>query len=446
MQLYKKFYTKREAKNMLESQSNEFAIIENPEFIHPNYEILPMAFKLNAPLNDLKAVLMDMDGTTTSMENLSIYSLEFMIRKMSGKIKQEDWRGLDQMIDYPNIIGNSTTKHVEYLVIKYSGFFDYKKIIEIFIYSSLWILSLSKNDRIKEEVKLNLTHFNLHNIIPSIDPNKNLLIETKEIISRSNIGFSKLSNRDLVKIGVVIFYQKYHELLDRIEKGESNNLSDELLSNTNNQLIDPAPNVFILLALIKGWLGEEIKTLIPRLVSDYEKKSGVKFQGNLSLVEENLLSLSRKFEQNSLKIALVTSSTSYEVNIIMKEVFRKICLEIDNYNLSERKKEFLKKKFSDFNNIYNSIVTANDSNEIRLKPHRDLYSIALNTLGISKNFFDQVIGFEDSESGTIAIRAAGVGMCIAVPLAETAGHNFEAATYICKAGFAQVLLDYNLFI
>jgi beta-phosphoglucomutase-like phosphatase (HAD superfamily) len=82
---------------------------------------------------------------------------------------------------------------------------------------------------------------------------------------------------------------------------------------------------------------------------------------------------------------------------------------------------------------------------MRLKPHRDLYSIALHKLNISKTGFDNVIGFEDSESGTIAIRAAGISKCIALPFSETSGHNFEAATHICNGGLPEVLFEHNLF-
>lgn len=64
--------------------------------------------------------------------------------------------------------------------------------------------------------------------------------------------------------------------------------------------------------------------------------------------------------------------------------------------------------------FYDAFITATDSNEIRLKPHRDLYSIALNQMGIASKDFNKVLGLEDSESGTFAIRAAGVGLCCAV--------------------------------
>ena len=92
------------------------------------------------------------------------------------------------------------------------------------------------------------------------------------------------------------------------------------------------------------------------------------------------------------------------------------------------------------------MITASDSNEIRLKPHRDLYSIALHKLGVPKNKFKHVIGFEDSESGSIAIRAAGIGLSVAVPFAQTSGHNMNTAAYICKNGLPEVILKHNLFL
>ena len=103
-------------------------------------------------------------------------------------------------------------------------------------------------------------------------------------------------------------------------------------------------------------------------------------------------------------------------------------------------------KFETYQKYYDGFVTASDSNEIRLKPHRDLYSIALHKLAVPKNDFNKVIGFEDSESGTIAIRAAGIGRAVAVPFAKTEGHNLDAASYISKGGLPEIILKQNLFL
>ena len=96
--------------------------------------------------------------------------------------------------------------------------------------------------------------------------------------------------------------------------------------------------------------------------------------------------------------------------------------------------------------VYDAVITASDSSEIRLKPHRDLYSIALHAVGVAPVDFNKVVGFEDSESGTIAIRAAGVGLCVAVPFSDTAGHDFAAAAHVLPGGLPQAILQHNLFL
>ncbi|HSL89263.1 MAG TPA: hypothetical protein VK870_08175, partial [Ignavibacteriaceae bacterium] len=136
----------------------------------------------------------------------------------------------------------------------------------------------------------------------------------------------------------------------------------------------------------------------------------------------------------------------YEADIVLREVFKIIYTKLDKMISESDEKTKLLKRFNNYRNYYDAIVTASDSNEIRLKPHRDLYSIALYKLNVPREKFTQVVGFEDSESGTIAIRAAGIGLSIAVPFAETSGHNLKAATYICKSGLPEVILKHNLFL
>ena len=129
----------------------------------------------------------------------------------------------------------------------------------------------------------------------------------------------------------------------------------------------------------------------------------------------------------------------------MTEVFRVLQKQVENWNISKSKKELILDKFSDYKNVYDGFVTASDSSEIRLKPHRDLYSIALHQLGIPKEQFNQVVGFEDSESGTIAIRAAGIGLCVAVPFSDTQHHDLSTAAYVLKGGLPEAMVKYNLF-
>ncbi len=220
----------------------------------------------------------------------------------------------------------------------------------------------------------------------------------------------------------------------------------EIFGDSSKQLISPMPGVFVFLSLIKGWLNDGVTKFSEVLIEDYKIKSGNIFNGNTDKVNESLGKLSRFFKSNPLKVGVVTSSIFYEADIVMTEVFKSLTNQIDELKLSNEKNDFLKEKFSQYNNVYDSFVTASDSSEIRLKPHRDLYSIALHQLGISKSNFDKVIGFEDSESGTVSIRAAGIGLCIAVPFAQTSGHNLQAASFVCNGGLPETILDKNIFL
>ena len=104
----KKFANKDEVYSYLSDTSGEFAIVKNPEYLYPQFEIFPLAEKIQSPRNRISGIVMDMDGTTTTTETLCIHSLEHMVRQLMGE-NGEKWEGLDKLQDYPNIIGNSTT-------------------------------------------------------------------------------------------------------------------------------------------------------------------------------------------------------------------------------------------------------------------------------------------------------------------------------------------------
>lgn len=453
----KKIITNKEALELLDRPGREYAVVKNPEYIHPDFEIYPLALKSRGNLPELSAVLMDMDGTTTTTEELCIHSLEFMIRKMSGRLDKTHWAGLDHNSDYPHIIGNSTTKHVEFLINKYSSSFQRDEIIKSFLYAAVWTLAAGQDKQRKEEVRANLNILNVGHILAD-EKYLNLTASelsdpsVKEEISEYFFNkyqkcFKETGYSELVRIGIDVYYQRYHEILERIKKGESRQISIELFNDSEKHLIEPMPGVEVFLPLIKGWLGNNIRELYDYLTDAYMTKCGKTFDTcSREEIIENLAGLSSRFAANPLKIAIVTSSIFYEADIVIGEVFKVIRSRIEKMNLAESIKSVLKSKFENYREYYDSVVTASDSNEIRLKPHRDLYSIALNQLGIPREKFSAVAGFEDSESGTIAIRAAGIGLCIAVPFAQTTGHNFEAASFICRGGLPEVLLMNNLFL
>ncbi len=452
----KKFLNKKAATNLLSNLGNEFVVIQNPSYIHPGYEVIPLAAKLYKPSKKIAAAVMDMDGTTTTTEELCIHSLEFMVRKITRRMNKSVWIGFDHEKDYPHIIGNSTTKHVEYLIRTYQPFIKIDEVKKSFIFAALWTLIIGKDESRKEEIKINLHGLGCSDLLSddtflNLTKSKKVLKDFEDSLDYFQKKYTpKLkvdSQTKVVRAGIDIYYQRYHEILLEITKGKSSKLAEELLGDKNKHLIEPLPGVGIFLALTKGLLGNEAGKLSSLIIHHYHLKNPkAKDKFNEREVERKLLKLSRYFSANPLKVGVVTSSIFYEANIVLTEVFRILKQEVKQWNISSSRKQMIIDKFETYQTYYDGFVTASDSNEIRLKPHRDLYSIALHKLAVPKNDFDKVIGFEDSESGTIAIRAAGIGRAVAVPFAKTEGHNLDAASYISQGGLPEIILKQNLFL
>lgn len=452
----KKFINKKEAKSLIAKLGDEFAVVKNPVYIHPEYELYTLAKKIKST-DKLVAAVMDMDGTTTTTELLCIHSLEFMIKKFSGRIDSRSWKGLNHKEDYPHIIGNSTTKHVEYLITKYSKSFKKNEVIKSFLFAAAWTLIFGKDNQRKSEVVLNLKSYNCQSMIDDeylkkFNKLSALLDEEKEqlteyLFNKYKINFSSFGFNDYVRLGIDVYYQRYHEILERIRLGESKFIAEELFGDPHKHLIEAMPGIPVMLPMIKGLIAENHDLFFDYLLKAYEQKTGKAYNPNNSeKAKKNFIKLCQNFQSAPIKTAIVTSSIFYEADIVLREVFKVISNELNNLIPDSSFKKNLLQKFSDYNFYYDAVVTANDSSEIRLKPHRDLYSIALFKLNIPKEDFNKVIGFEDSESGTIAIRAAGIGLSVAVPFAETSGHNLKAATYVCIGGLPEVILKHNLFI
>ena len=430
---------------------DEFVIIENPNYVHPEFEICPLAPKITKKRERLVAIVQDMDGTTTTTENLCLYSLETMVRKISGRLSNDQWSGLDRERDYPHIIGNSTTKHVEFLVRKYRDFIDRQSFQKAFLRAAWLTLAGGRDEKRKQEVHADLKYFKCNNILTDeniaswrneINAKKQLFVPGKiEQLIDDHSGLMEFNSfSDQVRAAIDIYYQIYHEILFKIEKNTLHDLYD-ITPDKSKNLISPMPGVGIFLATVKGWLGEDAALFYEELCNSISDHQIDPVDAKIRLTK-----LGRHFQQHPLKIAIVTSSIIYEAHIVLSEVFRIIREEMQNWRLPQDRKEHLIRLFSDYKRVVDCVITASDSSEIRLKPHHDLYSLALHQLGIQKQDFDKVIGFEDSESGTIAIRAAGIGLCVAVPFADTEGHHLEHASYILRGGLPEAMVVHQLFL
>lgn len=420
----------------------EIAVVKNPSYVFPPEDFYPLAPRISE-LDEIKAVLTDMDGTTTTTEELCIYSLEQMVRRASGKTDKLDWKGLDETWDYPNIIGNSTTNHVEYLLRTYKSLVKPDCLKKEFLLAAHWTLTKGMDPIRRREVEENLAICGLKEAVGDIEAGiteKSLLEKYTERLP--NPGFN-----EQVAWGIDIYYQEYHQILKRLSEGESKSVKQQVFGTelSTKNLIAPMPGMPIFIPLIKGWLGPDVRLLLPELLGHISEDE-LELFGTREEIENRLVKLAENFVKHPASLALVTSSVFYEAKIVITELLRVMSEFIAGTPLPESKKSFILQQFSSYRHVYDAFVTATDSSEIRLKPHRDLYSIALRKIGLPPVDFDKVIGFEDSQSGTLAIRAAGVGCCIALPFEGTKNHKLEAAVDIPKWGIPEVLLGKGLYL
>ncbi len=430
--------------NNLMKHQGTFAEVHNPSYVFPAIEYYPLAPPLKH-VNELKVALMDMDGTTTTTEVLCIHSLEMMLRKMSGKMSRDDWQGVDHDKDLQHIIGNSTTKHVEYLLIKYKDLICEMHAFESFIQAVAETLKHGQDETRKDEVTQNIRKLGLKGILNDIHSGTGV----DKLITKYRKHAGEIAFAMLVNIGIDIYYATYHHILGQLKAGESDAVRKEVsgFSGLTGKLIAPMPGIPLMIPLVKGWLGNEAAHFGEQLIEDYQQKTERSVNNeHKPLIIKKLAILGEYFERSPAKVGLVTSSIAYEADIVIREVIKDMADTITNSPLSSVRKEHILHAYEDYHRVYDAFVTASDSSEIRLKPHRDLYSIALHRTGLSPADFDKVLGFEDSQSGTIAIRAAGIGCCIAVPFAQTASHNLEAATHILPGGIPEAIIDHSLFI
>lgn len=415
------------ARSMLSDQGKKFVRIPNPSHVYPPFELCPLAPPLTLFSRAPVIALMDMDGTTTTTETLCLHGLEHAIRQAMGR-EGSSWEGLDPKADYPHIIGNSTTRHVEYLVDTYGPSFSNRALATSWEDAARRTLEQGRDPMRREEVTRHVKLFGK---------------------ASDDYFTDKFQNREnRVRAIIDIYYQRYHEILSAIAHEDRDWLLQIPGTRADKPLIEPMPGVGLLLALLKGITGDEAGSLAEIMIRAC-RSAGI-HEDSVDYSPEQtrgtLEKLGRFFSKHPVTLALVTSSIRYEADIVMKEVFRVLQSESAEWPVSTGLRKKLHLFFSDPGNVYDTIVTASDSNEMRLKPHRDLYSMALHQCHILPDRFDAAIGFEDSQSGTIAIRAAGVGRCIALPFQHTDAHSFDAASVVAKGGIPEVLLKHRFFL
>jgi beta-phosphoglucomutase-like phosphatase (HAD superfamily) len=389
---------------------------------------------------------MDMDGTTTTTEELCLHSLETMVRRITERPNVALWSGLDRARDYPFIIGNSTTRHVEYLIGAYDEEIRRAAFARALLEGAVWTILVGADRRRQIEAQATLRALGWNEVLVSreftswrdqgtFDPAvEKTTLDAMATRLSPILKLREFSER--VRAAIEIYYYRYHEILSGIARGRGAELSREL--TPGKRLIEPMPGVAVFLSLVKGWLGERASEFYDRLRDECSVPPNI----SAEIGRKRLSALGRLFARFPLKVAVVTSSIRYEAEIVLGEVFSVLREQIAAWPIAAE----LADRFSTPKSYYDAFLSADDAGEIRLKPHRDLYSSALHALGVSPEEFGTVVGFEDSESGTISLRTAGIGLCVAVPFADTAGHDLSAAAYVLPGGLPQALLTHNLFL
>lgn len=435
------------AREALGPLSGEFALIHNAPHVFPAYETVPLAPRRMRMERGIRAVFLDMDGTTTLTEDLCLLALEDMVRDITGRHDKSAWAGLDKYVDYPSIIGSSTSKNIEYLLAVYGKDVDEGAFRRALVRSSALMIAESADlDRVAE-VRAELGPLGLAGLLevpevfslPTYARGRIFedLINVEDLIARfaDAAELGTVGNR--IRAGMLVYFERLNGMFARVALGRGAEVARELYGPGATHAIRPLPGIGVLHALAKGWLGEEAGNLAEVLMKE---------TGPIDDAAEVLRRLGRLFAAAPAQVALVTSSGDYEADIILKEVFEGLREEVAAWPVSEAVRARVLAGFAAHRGFYDTMVTASHSHEIRLKPYRDLYSIALHNLGIPSEEGHRVIGFEDTEAGIVAQRAAGIGVCCAIPFEGSRGHDFRAASHVLHGGVPEAILRYGLFV
>jgi len=435
----------------------EFAQVRNLEYLSSPYELYPLAPRVHPPLERIVAFAVDMDGTSTTTEPLALHALEYMVRRITGRMDPATWPGLDEQLDHPYVIGSSNFRHTEFLVERYRDQLDYAALRQAFIEAVCWTLANVRDAQRVRDVTRNARACGLGGLLD--EPGFRELIQSGTV-SADNVGqrvapfvrrFERVFRCDhsvvLVGAALDIYYARYHAILQRIERGEGRRLSRELLGQSGRRLVEPMPGYDVFLALIKGWLGNDADRLYELLRGELPDHPQLNYTAaELDACRPRIARLAAHFQRQPVKLALVTASIRYEAEAVMPEVVRLVAQRVQHWPISAARKEQIAAHLQDYRAVFAAFVNASDVCEHRLKPHRDLYSLALCQMSVPKSEYRFCVGLEDTEPGIIALRAAGVGCAVALPNRDTSRQDYSAATMVIRGGLPELILLHNLLL
>lgn len=429
----------------------EVAVVRNLGYSFSPFSLYPLAPRNTGFMDRIAAFAVDMDGTSTTTEPLALHALEHMVRRATNRMDRKEWTGLHEEKDYPFIIGNSNFFHTEFLLKRYGKEIREDALKEAFFEALLWTLANVPDKKRRDQVCSNALHCGLGPLLEDSSfrtlaakgelEDGECMRLARDFLKRFGSFFQIQHFNEKVSAALDIYYHRYHSILKGIEKGDGERLSRELLGEEGKRLIAPMPGYGIFIALIKGWLGREAGRLFPGLAGTIpaaEKKSG---DGR-----KRLAGLGLHFQSLPARFALVTASIGFEAQAVMKEVLRVVQEEVEDWNLTAEDRNRIQERFADPRSVFDGFSTASDSHEARLKPHPDLYTMALVQMSIPPEEYAFCVGIEDTEPGIVALRAAGFGKAVALVNRDTSGQDFSMASHVLHGGLPALILEENLFL
>ncbi|MBN2445564.1 MAG: hypothetical protein JXO22_02490 [Phycisphaerae bacterium] len=437
--------------------TTEFAQVRNLDYVPAPYELYPLAPRTPTPMKRITAFAVDMDGTSTTTEPLALHSLEYMVRRFTNRMTKAEWPGLDPVKDHPYVIGNSNFRHTEFLVERYRDALDHEALKQAYFEAVLWTLACMDDPQRRRDIAQNARNVGLGEMLADEEfkrltgggtvSAKNAGELAHPLVSRFGQAFRYDHLGELVSAALDIYYYRYHAIMRKIEAGAGEQLSHELLGEHGRRLIEPMPGYEVFVPMVKGWLGPEIDALYERLREHLLADASLGHTATqLDALRPRLVRLAERFRSAPAKIGLVTASIAYETHACMKEVIRVMAEDVQNWPLAAEHKDGMAAGLADYRAVYDGFVCATDACEPRLKPHRDLYSLALFQMSVSKQDYPFCMGIEDTEPGVIALRAAGIGCAIALPNHDTSRQDYSAATEVVRGGLPELMLVKNLLL
>jgi len=434
-----------DAHALLALLGGEFAVLPGPPHAFPPYEIIPLAPKRDHLAGWPEAILLDMDGTLTSTEPLCLRALEEVLRLATGHEDDPDWRGLDPERDYPYLIGNSTSTHVEYIMQTYAGQIVPEALQRHGLDAALWgMTDWWGYERCRESISAYgltkaLRESGLREMASLLDRDSRKGARLRqEFTARHHTAVPVDTLALRTRAGVDIYYRWWHRTLERLSRRRNKAMETQ---DTDGATIEAMPGAGAFLALTKGWLGDEAEKLAPMLCAHL---------GDVAPSDDDAQAVLRQLgmacAERPLRLAVVTAAEMFEADHCLNIAMKGVRAEVASWPISAKCRKRVRAGLKDLDETFDLVVTANDATEARLKPHRDLYTTALQRLGIEPDAYDRVLGIEDSYAGVTALRAAGIGLAVAVPFEHSGAQDYTAAAYEVKGGLPAVILKHGLFL